>query len=152
MRMRSLPLLALLLALAAACGTNTAQRPANVPPADLEAEVVNDIFFGSGTEAPATLEVRVKNNAEQPITVRRIEVESPGMAEWGLVRQARMFKEEIGPGETKPITFFGTARTLAARRNEPLSFQVKVELETGPEPPARWQQILRVVSTRPPAR
>jgi hypothetical protein len=150
--MRSLPALLILTFVVLGCGANTAQRPANVPPPDLDAELVNDVFFGSGTTAPATIEVRVKNNAPQPITVRRIEVQSPGMTEWGLMRQSRVFREVVEAGTTKPITFFGTAQTVTTRRNEPLSFDVIVDFESGPEPPARWQQRLHVISTRPPAR
>jgi hypothetical protein len=149
MRTRLLPLL-LAFVFVVACGTSPTQRPANVPLADLEAELVNDVFFGTGSTAPATIEVRVKNNAAQPITVRRIEVSSAGMTEWGLVRQNRVFREVIEAGATKPITFFGTAQTITTRRNEPLSFDVVVDLETGPEPPSRWQQRLHVLSTRPP--
>ena len=150
MRMRSLPLL-LAVALALACGTtNTGQRPANVAAPDLNAELTHEVFFGSGTTAPATIEVQVTNKADVPITVRRIDVQSPGMTEWGLVRQSRVFKEVVQPGETKPITFFGTAETITRVRTEPLSFDVIVEIEAGPEPPSRWQQRLHVVSMRSP--
>ena len=139
-----------LLALVLACGTtNTAQRPTNVAPPDIDAELAAEPFFGSGSTAPATIDVRVRNTAAVPITVRRIEVMSPGMNQWGLVRQARVYGEIVQPGETKAITFPGTAYTSTTQRIEPLSFEVVVDFEAGPES-ARWQQRLRVLSNRPP--
>ena len=144
MRYRCLPLLAFLFL---ACGTsNIAQRPANVAPPDLDAQLVNEVYFGRGTTAPATIEVRVRNNASIPITVLRIEVQSPGMNEWGLLRETRVAHEVIEPGATKSINVFATARTLTSNRTEPLSFEVKVQFASGPEPQAHWQQRLRVVS------
>lgn len=148
--MRSLPLLTLLAAVLACSGANSGQRPATVAAPDLEAELTHEVFFGSNRTAPATIEVRVKNNATVPITVRRIDVQSAGQTEWGLVRQSRVFREVVEPGATKPITFFGTAETATSVRNEPLSFEVVVEFESGPEPPARWQHRLNVISTVPP--
>lgn len=149
MRYPCVPLLAFFFLLA--CGTsNIAQRPANVAPPDLEAQLVNEVYFGSGTTAPATIEVRVRNNASIPITVLRIEVESPGMNEWGLIRQARVAHEVIEPGTTKSINVFATARTLTSHRSEPLSFDVKVQFASGPEPRTHWQQRLRVVSVTSP--
>ena len=144
--MRNVLPVALLLALACS-GANTAQRPAHIPPPGIEAEVVNEIFFGSGNSAPATVEVRVTNTATEPVTVTRIEVDSGGMAEWGLLRQSRVFRDVIDPGATKPITFFATAVTNTSRRTEPLSFNVRVEFEGGG---TRWQQFLRVISTIAP--
>lgn len=144
--MRNVLPVALLLAVACA-GTNTAQRPAHIAPPGLEAAIVNEVFFGSGNTAPATVEVKVTNTANEPVTVTRIEVDSAGMAEWGLQRQSRVFREVIEPGATKPITFFANAVTNTSRRTEPLSFNVRVEFEGGG---TRWQQFLRVISTIAP--
>ena len=137
-----------LLLLAIACGSaNTANRPPGVTQPDIDLEIANEIFFGSGSTAPATIDVRITNTSPQPITVRRIDVESPSMTEWGLPRQSRVYNEVIAPGETKPITFFATARTITSRRSEPLSYQARVEFEAAGQ---RWQEFVRVVSTRPP--
>jgi len=136
-----------LLILALACAGNMARRPAGVTPPEIDVNLANEVFFGSSATAPATIDIRVTNTSSQPITIRRIDVESPGMTEWGLPRQSRVYNEVVAPGETKPITFFATARTTTSRRSEPLSYQARVEFEAAGQ---RWQEFVRVVGTRSP--
>lgn len=136
-----------LLFLALACSGNKATRPAHIAAPDINVAVMNEIFFGSGSTAPVTIEVRIKNLATVPVTVRRIEIGSRTMTEWGLVRQSRMYKEEVPPGETKAITFFATAETITRNRSEPLSYETRVEFEAGG---SRWQQFLHSVGTVAP--
>lgn len=136
-----------LLFIAIACSGNKATRPAHIAAPDIDVAIMNEIFFGSGRTAPATIEVRVKNLATVPITVRRIDIGSRTMTEWGLVRQSRGYSEVIAPGETKPITFFATAETLTRTRSEPLSYETRVEFEAEG---ARWQQFLHSVGTVAP--
>lgn len=150
MRYRSLASL-VILAFAIACGsTNTAQRPASVTRPDIDAELVSDIFFAGNTTAPATIDVKVRNTSGEPITVRRIEFDSPDMTEWGITRQSRSYAEVIEPGATKTITFSGTATTIARTRNEPLTFRTTIEFESATG--IRWREQMTKVSTRPPAR
>jgi hypothetical protein len=150
MRIRSFSLL-VLLAFALACASgNTAQRPANISRPEITAELAGDVFFGGGSTAPATIDITVRNTSGEPITVRRIEVDTPDMTEWGLVRQARSFGEVIEPGATKAITFFATASTIASARNEPLTFRTTVEFESAGN--VHWREQLTMISTRPPAR
>ena len=150
MRFRTLLLLSLVAsALACASGSGSAGRPANIPRPDINAEIANYIFFGSGSTAPATVVVQVKNVGPVPITVRRIELDSPTMTEWGFDRQARDYREVVEPGATKEINFFATARTITSRRNEPLSFRTQVYFESG-QPATKWREILNVISTIPP--
>lgn len=146
MRNRRLALPALLLLFSIACGS-TAQRPAGVTRPEIDVDVVNEIFFGSSSTAPATLEVRVRNTSPHPITVRRIEISSTSMTEWGFPRQSRQYSEVVGPGDTKTINYFATAQTVTRRRSEPLSFEARVEFESQG---TRWQEFVRIVSTRPP--
>ena len=116
MRFRSLALLTIL-AFAIGCASgNTAQRPANIPRPEINSEIASEIFFAGGSSAPVTIDVSVKNSAAEPITVRRIEMDTPDMTEWGLMRQSRSYEEVIEPGETKKITFFGTARPMRSKR------------------------------------
>src|SRR5687768_18603963 len=87
---RSLPILLLL---AFACASAPSGRPAGVPRPDIDARLVNPLFFGSSTSAPATIEVRVTNRGQVPIVVRRIELDSPGMGQYTLARYTREYNE-----------------------------------------------------------
>lgn len=136
-----------LLLIALACSGNMAQRPAGVTQPEIDVNLANEVYFGSSSTAPATIDIRVTNTSSQPITIRRIDVESPGMTEWGIPRQSRVYNEVVAPGETRPITFFATARTITSRRSEPLSYQTRVEFEAAGQ---RWQEFVRVVGTRSP--
>lgn len=136
----------LLIALACSSGTNGGRPPGFNRP-EIDVNLASEVFFGSSSTAPATLDIRVTNTSAQPITVRRIEIESPSMTEWGLPRQSHVYNHTIAPGETKPITFFATARTITSRRSEPLSYRARVELEAGGQ---RWYEMVNVVGTRPP--
>ena len=150
MRYRSLALLTLAAFAVACASSNTAQRPAHISRPDITAELASDVFFGGGSSAPATIDITVKNTSSEPITVRRIEVDSPDMTEWGIMRQSRSYGEVIEPGATKAITFFGTATTIVTARNEPLTFRTTVEFETAGG--VHWREQLTMISTRPPAR
>ena len=150
MRIRSLALLSLAAFCIACASANTAQRPATISRPEITAELADDVFFAGGTTAPARIDVTIRNTAGEPITVRRIEVDTPDMTEWGLVRQSRSFGEVIEPGATKAITFFATASTIASSRNEPLTFRTTVEFESAGD--VHWREQLTMISTRPPAR
>jgi len=131
-----------------ACASNSAQRPASIPKPAINMELAHDVFFGSSSSAGVTIDFNVQNPASEPITVRRIELESPGMVQWGFPRQQRAYKEVVAPGETKRITFFATARTNTSRPSEPLSYRARVEFEAQGE---RWHEWVNVISTRPPS-
>ena len=137
-----------LLVLAVACsGASSARRPSRIPAPTVTAALTHTVFFGSSSTAPATIEVRVTNNASEPVIVRRIEIDSAGMASWGLQRQSRPYREVVAPGETRPITFFATAVRVTSRPQEPLHFNVRTEFEAEG---TRWQQYLRVMSGNSP--
>jgi hypothetical protein len=115
------------------CVSTSNQRPSGVAQPDLNVRLVNPPFFGSGTTAPATLEVTTTNRANVPITLRRLEIDSPGMIEYALIPFARDYNETIAPGETKTLTAFATARTGIARLtpSEPLSIRVAADFMVG---------------------
>ncbi len=132
-------LVVVLVSAALACGGNGTSRPASIPQPDLDARLLHDIFFGSQDNAPATVEVSVLNRASVPIAVRRIELDSPGMAQWGFRRTLRYFNETIEPGQAKPILVVVTAITTVSRPTEPLQIRAIVEFEAGG---TRWREIL----------
>jgi hypothetical protein len=133
--------LSILLLLTLACASTQSKRPANIPQPDMDVRMVNPLFFGSGNEAHATIEVVVKNRAAVPIIVRRIELDSPGMGQYTLLRSVRDYRETIAAGETKSLTTFATAIAQTTRQpTEPLALRAIVEF-VAPEGTV-WREIL----------
>jgi hypothetical protein len=132
--------LSILLLLSLACATTPVKRPATIPQPEIDAGLVNRLFFGSGNTAPATIDVRVTNRAAVPITVRKIELDSPGMGQYTLARYYRIYKEVVPPGETKSITVFATAIAQTTRQpTEPLTIRAIVDFEGGG---GTWREFL----------
>jgi hypothetical protein len=133
-------MLSILLLLSLACAGTTTKRPASVPQPDIDAHLVNPLFFGSGTTAAATIEVRVGNRGPVPITVRRIELDSPGMGQYTLARFVRDYRETVPPGQIKTLTAFATAYAqTTVRPTEPLTLRAIVEFEAQG---VIWREIL----------
>ncbi|MFL6248681.1 MAG: hypothetical protein ACJ74H_21840 [Thermoanaerobaculia bacterium] len=135
---RRVSLLFLVVVLAIACGSTGSSRPANISAPELRAGIAGTVFFGSGTSAPVTIDVAVTNTATVPIVLRRLEVDSPGMASYGLIRTARTMRETLAPGETKTVSVFATAVTTVRNPNEPLNIRVIADFENGKD---RWREI-----------
>lgn len=135
---RRVSLLFLVGLLASACGSASATRPANIAQPSIEAQLAGTVFFGSGTTAPANIDVAVTNTAGVPITLRRVEVDSPGMGSYGLIRTSREVRESIAPGETKLVTVFATAVTTVRNPTEPLTIRVIADFENGKD---RWREV-----------
>lgn len=130
MNSRNIPLLLILTVTLAACASsNTAQRPEDVAQPAIDIRLTSPIFFGAGTTAPVTLDIDVTNRAKVPLTLRRVELDSPGMVQYELYRQTRTFRETIEPGETKPVTIFATAVRRSRYPSEPLTVRAILELE-----------------------
>jgi hypothetical protein len=127
-----------LVALIAACGSAGSGRPASIAAPEIRADVAGTIFFGSGSTAPANIDVEVTNVANVPITLRHVEVDSPGMGTYALQRASRIVRETIAPGETNRVTVFATAVTTVRNPSEPLTVRVIAEFETGKD---RWREI-----------
>jgi len=88
-------------------------------------------LFGSTTNAPATIEIRVTNRGSVPLVVRRVELDSPGMGQFTLIRYARQYNETVPPGETKALTAFATAVAQTTTHvTEPLTIRTIVELQS----------------------
>ena len=139
MRRLDFLLLSLVVLLAGACGSGGVSRPATIPKPDIAAVLTHDIFFGSGTSAPAAIEVQVHNRASVPINIRRVELSSPGMTQYGILPIAREFRQAVGPGETKAVTVFATAVTTVRHPNEPLAIRSIVHFESGG---VRWREVI----------
>lgn len=132
--------LSFLFLLTLACASSQSTRPASIPQPGLDAHLVNPLFFGSGTTAPATIELEVMNRANVPIQVIRASLDSPGMGQYTLGRAQREFKETIAPGQTKKLTIFATAfAQTTTRPDEPLVLRAIVEFKSGE---SYWREIL----------
>jgi hypothetical protein len=129
--MRILLLVPLVLLSSIACGTAAAGRPATVPEPEIWMQQVGQIFFGSGNSAPVTVNVEITNFAAIPLTLREVQLTSPGMMEYAIQPISRRFAEEIPPGESRSVTIFATAFTNIARLSprEPLSLRAVVHFE-----------------------
>jgi hypothetical protein len=90
------------------------------------------VYFGSGTTAPANIDVIVENRSMQPLVVRSIRIESSNMAQWGILTISRVFRETVAPGEMKAFAIFATAVTNRVRYtpNEPLNVRAIVQFES----------------------
>lgn len=122
-----------------ACGSAGSTRPAGIAAPEVRAELVGTVFFGSGNTAPANIDVWVTNRATVPIVLRRVEVDSPGMATYSIRRTTRLVRETVAPGETKRVTVFATAFTNVSNPSEPLTLRTIAEFEAGKD---RWREVV----------
>jgi hypothetical protein len=120
-----------LLVIAAACGSSSGNRPADVEKPSISIRQASSIFFGSSNTAPVTIDISITNNAKVPLRVREIEVRSPGMMQYGLQRTAKTFNETIPAGESRTLGLVATAIANQARTrsDEPLAVQAVVRFE-----------------------
>ena len=124
-------LLPLLLLLSAACGSTSGSRPADVARPEIAVRQAGSIFFGSSGVAPVSIDVHITNTANVPLRVRQIEVRSPGMMQYSLVRTSKLFNETIAPGESRTLGLVATAvaRETRAPSSEPLAVQAVIRFE-----------------------
>src|SRR5687768_12281411 len=78
-QLRNALVIVMAVAFAACSSTVPAKRPASIEQPDIDLALSHSLFFGAGTTSPATVDVTVTNRAAVPITVRRIEIDSPSM-------------------------------------------------------------------------
>lgn len=133
----------LFLALACASGNDDARvagRPETMPQPLVEIDQPGAIFFGSGFEAPVSLNVQVMNRGKEPLRVREIEVTSPGMGQYSIYPHRRFYNETIAPGEAKTFMLAPTAYTEIRRLTptEPLTLRTIVHFESGE---ARFREV-----------
>jgi len=136
---RRVSLLFLVSMFALACGSASSARPPGIAAPAIEAGLVGTVFFGSGNSAPANVDVIATNRANVPIVLRSVQLDTPGMATYGLIRTTRNVRETIAPGESKRVTIFATAVTNVRNPSEPLTLRVIADFESGKD---RWREIV----------
>jgi hypothetical protein len=132
----------------AACNSTSMKpvpRPASIEQPDIDVALAHSLFFAGGSTSPATVDVTITNRAAVPITVRRVEIDTPNMTEYRLRRAVREFKDVIDPGQSKTLPVFTTADTIVARPSEPLTVRALVELEAGE---IKWRELVTVLGSR----
>jgi hypothetical protein len=138
MRTRLSPILAACVVLAAACASGP-KRPASVAAPAIEVRLEHNIFFGTSTTAPATVDVLLHNYANVPIMIRRASVTSPAMGQFSILTATHDFHEVIPPGGTGRVSIYTSATRTVDDPSEPLTLRATVELEAAG---TRWRQIV----------
>ena len=133
MKRRLLSFLPLLLLLAGcASAPKDEPRPADIARPEILFRQRGQILFGGGETAPVKLDIQVRNRANVPLLVREIEVSSPQMVTYGILRSVRAYNETVPAGETRMLEMIATAETSDTERrayDEPLSVRALVRFE-----------------------
>ena len=123
-------LTASLLILATACAS---QAPTNPGRPELILIQRNEIFFGSGTQAPLTISVQLKNVAAEPIVIRRIRLEPGVMTQYTVRPREELFNHALPPGDTRSVEIVLMAVTQMDQRrfrqSEPLALRARIDYE-----------------------
>ena len=134
----SLLIVVLTAALTYGCGS-ASTRPADVARPEIDVRLVGNPYFGSTATAPATIEVEVRNPGNTPIVLRRIEVDSPGMAQYQVVRMNKIVRETIAPGDARVVSMMVTLVRAARDLSEPLTLRAFLDFESGEK---SWREIV----------
>jgi hypothetical protein len=122
-----------------ACSSANSNRPATIAQPEIRIQPVGSVFFGSGASAPITLEVTIANPATTAITVREIEISSPGMSQYAIRPVRRTLRDSIPSGSTHSVNVFTMAFTSVRDPSEPLTLRGIVTFESNG---ARWREIV----------
>jgi hypothetical protein len=130
MRVRLSILAVLAAALAFSCASGSS-RPPEVTQPEVRVARVGTLFFGSGDTAPITFNVAVHNRANVPLTLKQIELTSPGMMQYEIERVTRFYGDRLAPGEEKVVVIGTRAFTDRTRLDatEPLNVRAIVDFE-----------------------
>jgi hypothetical protein len=120
-------------------GCASSGRPANIAAPEADVRLVGSAYFGSGAVAPATVEVEVLNTAAIPIVIRRVEIDSPSMVQYRVIRTARTVRESLAPGETRVVSVMVPIERTSRQLNEPLVLRAVIDFESGSD---RWREIV----------
>ena len=117
--------------LVAGCTSSLASRPKDIPQPTIQVRQEGSIYFGSGMEAAASIDIEVTNNAKVPLLIKEVEVSSPGMAEYTIVRTSKLFNDTVEPGQSRVVGLVATAIARDVRRDryEPLSLRAVIRFE-----------------------
>jgi hypothetical protein len=139
-RMRNVGVAVFALFLVAGCASAPSRPPGTAQPQIAVNLLGGSPFFGSGGTAAVTFEVTVGNTGSIPVNVRRIDIATTGMVQYGIYPAERYFNETIPAGEQHAFPISATAYSNSRRVSdvEPLTMRVNVELESGGK---RWREI-----------
>ena len=132
MRSRRLLFALVLVVVSASCSSvGSGNRPDEIAQPSINVARRGAMFFGSGDTAPVTLDVEIRNNADVALTVRQIELSSPGMVQYALDRVTRHYGDTLAPGASQTFRIGTTAYTDRTRLNatEPLNVRAIVDFE-----------------------
>jgi hypothetical protein len=131
--MRTILLLPALLILAA-CATNSG-APGLEP--DINIYQVSRVAVGTEHDTgpvSAQFAVEVKNKLAEPLSLRRVAVQSIGGGAYTLPSYSQAFNETIAPGETKRVAFWApafVAVNTVAGANGPVTLRAALDFEAG---------------------
>jgi hypothetical protein len=128
----SLTFIAILLL--AACATDSA--PSGSDP-DINIYQISRVAAGTEHDTgpvSAHFAVEVKNKLAEPLSLRRVAVQSIGGGSYTLPAYSQAFNETIAPGETKRVSFWAPAfveMNTVAGANGPVTLRASLEFEAG---------------------
>jgi len=122
------------LLLLAACATDSA---APGPEPDINIYQISRVAVGTEHDTgpvSAQFAVEVKNKLAEPLSLRRVAVQSVGGGAYTLRPYSQAFNETIAPGETKRVSFWAPAfvdMNTVGGANGPVTLRASLEFEAG---------------------
>jgi hypothetical protein len=91
------------------------------------------IVFAGQKRVDVPFKITLRNTSQEPLTVRRIVVQSASRREFEIPTTMRKFDRTIGPDESVELTFWTTAEVSEARMSgrEPLVLRITSVLDVG---------------------
>ena len=120
--------------LLAACATDSA---APGPEPDINIYQISRVAVGMEHDTgpvSAQFAVEVKNKLTEPLSLRRVAVQSIGGGAYTLRPYSQAFNETIAPGETKRVSFWAPAVInvdTVGGANGPVTLRASLEFEAG---------------------
>jgi len=120
--------------LLAACATDSA---APGPEPDINIYQISRVAAGTEHDTgpvSAQFAVEVKNKLTEPLSLRRVAVQSIGGGAYTLRPYSQSFNETIAPGETKRVSFWAPAfvdMNTVGGANGPVTLRASLEFEAG---------------------
>jgi hypothetical protein len=122
------------LLLTAACATNSATPG---PEPDINIYQISRVAVGTEHDTgpvSAQFAVEVKNKLTEPLSLRRVAVQSIGGGAYTLRPYSQAFNETIAPGETKRVAFWAPAvitMDTMGGANGPVTLRASLDFEAG---------------------
>jgi hypothetical protein len=118
----------------AACATDSA---APGPEPDINIFQISRVAVGTEHDTgpvSAQFAVEVKNRLAEPLSLRRVAVQSIGDGAYTLRPYSQAFNETIAPGETKRVAFWAPASVnvdTVSGANGPVTLRASLDFEAG---------------------